>query len=68
MTGVLTLSVLLLWLMACALCMSWFGAAKRRPAPYHGRTHGDEEGSTFWLRVFILSCVALWALWVWAAH
>lgn len=64
----LTLTVFLLWLMACSLCMAWFGAAKRRPFPYHGGTHGADAGRSFWLWTFAASCTALTVLWLWGAH
>jgi hypothetical protein len=51
------LSIILIWAMACAVCMAWFGAARRHSAPSQAAIR--EDGSThFWIWVFALSFAA----------
>jgi hypothetical protein len=62
------LSIILIWAAACALCMAWFGAARRRSSPYHSAARHDSGAGAFWVGVFVLCLIALWAVWVWAGH
>jgi hypothetical protein len=56
------LSIILIWVMACAVCMAWFGAACRRSEPHQAEIREDSGSSSFWILVFAVSFAALWML------
>ncbi|WP_367870844.1 hypothetical protein [Luteolibacter sp. Populi] len=64
MTATLIVSIVL----ACAICMAWFGAARQHSDPRH---YGDREGAgsgSFWILVFAICLAAWWIVRFWGTH
>ena len=68
MSATLILSVILIWVMACSVCMLWFGSATQRTNPRHSEVQGHSSTAVIWGAVFA-ACSAGWLLiqW-WARH
>ncbi|WP_035609327.1 hypothetical protein [Haloferula sp. BvORR071] len=64
MSATLILSVVLIWVMACSICMLWFGNATRHTNPGHSEPPGHVSPAVFWGGVFAL-CSAGWLLVHW---
>ena len=62
------LSILLIWVMACAVCMAWFGAALKHSYPPQRSIREDSGSSSFWILVFALSFAGLWLVRCWAGQ
>jgi hypothetical protein len=61
MNAALIFSILLIWVMSCAVCMAWFTAAKRHSHPRHSGAHEDSLAAYLWIGVFAIS-LAAWML------
>ena len=68
MNAALILSILLIWVMSCAVCMAWFTAAKRHSDPRHCGVHDPPAAGYLWLAVFALGLIAWIAIRVIMAH
>lgn len=64
----LILSILLIWVMVCAIGMAWFTAAKRQSDPRHYPVHDHSVAGYLWVGVFVLSLVAWILIRITAAH
>jgi hypothetical protein len=61
MSAALLLSIFLIWVMSCAVCMAWFTAAKRGSDPLHCEGHDGAVAGYLWAGVFAVSLIA-WIL------
>ena len=68
MNAAFVLSILLIWVMSCAVCMAWFTAAKRHPHPRHSGVHDHSLAGYLWIAVFAVSLVGWILLRVAMAH
>lgn len=61
MNAALILSIFLIWVMGCAICMAWFAAAKKHSDPRHCDVHEHPVADYLWPGLFAASLVA-WIL------
>lgn len=58
MSAALILSIFLIWLMVCAICMAWFTGAKRSSGPHHSAVSDQPWGTYLWAGLFTASLIA----------
>ena len=68
MNAALILSILLIWVMSCAICMAWFTAAKRLSDPRYCEVHEPPLTDYLWIGIFGASLVAWILIRVGMAH
>jgi hypothetical protein len=68
MSAALIFSILLIWLMVCAICMAWFTAARRQADPRHCQVHDQPVAGALWVGLFVASLAAWVAIRIAMAH